>query len=175
MVGRGQTAGWDRLMVSAPGASGILTSVSRTSIMKRPNGACQVGGGASLMGVAVSPTVSTRGGSGGRESKLNVGLLQQDNNTSCEGGNVLGVQGANQRSGLLGFPRIVARVKVPGRENRSRFVLQDCLPDIWEEFLFILKGGTAEGARGSLVAQRWGRGPRYTRGCCLLGTTGCGP
>jgi len=51
---------------------------------------------------------------------------------------VLGVDGHNHRSSLLGRPRISARVKVPGWENRARFVVADCLPDIWEEFLFIL-------------------------------------
>jgi len=45
---------------------------------------------------------------------------------------VLGVDDNNHRSGLLGLPRICARVKVPGRENRGRFVVEDCLPDIWK-------------------------------------------
>jgi len=34
-------------------------------MVKRTNGACQVGGRASLMGVSVSPTVSRLGGSVG--------------------------------------------------------------------------------------------------------------
>jgi len=55
---------------------------------------------------------------------------------------VLGVDGDNHRSGLLGLPRISARVKVPGRENLGRFVVEDCLPDIWKEFLFILQEET---------------------------------
>jgi len=50
----------------------------------------------------------------------------------------VGVDGDNYRSGLLGLPKISARVKVPGSENLGRFVVEDCLPDIWEEFLFIL-------------------------------------
>jgi len=50
---------------------------------------------------------------------------------------MLGVDGDNHRSGLLGAPRISARVKVPGIENRSRFVIEDCLPEIWEEFKFL--------------------------------------
>jgi len=54
-------------MVSAPGAGGILTSVSRMSMMKRTNRARQLGGGASLMGVSVSPAVSTLVGFGGGE------------------------------------------------------------------------------------------------------------
>ena len=55
---------------------------------------------------------------------------------------MLGVDGDNHRSGLLGLPRISARVKVPGRENLGRFVVEDCLPDIWKEFLFILQEET---------------------------------
>ena len=51
---------------------------------------------------------------------------------------MLGVNGDNHRSGLLGAPRILVRVMVPGCENRGRFVFEDCLPDIWQEFLFIL-------------------------------------
>jgi len=59
---RGRATGWDWLIVSAPGAGGILTSVSRASMVKRTNGARGVGGGASLMGVSVSPAVSALGG-----------------------------------------------------------------------------------------------------------------
>jgi len=65
MGGRGRATGWDWLIVSAPEAGGILTSVRRASMVNRTSGACWVGGGASLMGVSVSPTVSTRGGSVG--------------------------------------------------------------------------------------------------------------
>ena len=52
---------------------------------------------------------------------------------------MLRVEGDNHRSGLIGTPRISTRVKVPGCDNRSHFVVEDCLPDIWEEFLFILR------------------------------------
>jgi len=62
MGGRGRTTGWDWLIVPAPRAGSILTSVSRPSMVKHTNGARQVGGGATLMGVSVSPTVSTLGG-----------------------------------------------------------------------------------------------------------------
>jgi len=114
MGGRGRATGWDWLMVSAPGAGGILTSVSRASMMKGTNGARRVGGGASLMGVSVSPTVSTLGGSGGGEGKFDLAFLGKDEDTRGKGGDVLGVDGDNHRSGLLGAPRISARVKVPG-------------------------------------------------------------
>ena len=60
--GRGRATGRDWLIVSAPGAGGILTSVSRARMVKRTNGARRVGGGASRMSVSVSPTVSTLGG-----------------------------------------------------------------------------------------------------------------
>ena len=66
------------------------------------------------MGVSVSPTVLALGGSGGGEGKFNLAFLREEDNTRCEGGNVLGVDGDNHRSGLLGLPRISARVKVPG-------------------------------------------------------------
>jgi len=65
MGGRGRTTGWDWFIVPAPGAGGILTSVRRASKVKRTNGARRVGGGASLIGVSVSPTVLTLGGSAG--------------------------------------------------------------------------------------------------------------
>jgi len=50
---------------------------------------------------------------------------------------VLGVDRDYHRSGLLGVPRISARVKVRGRENRGRFFIKDCPFEIWEVFLFI--------------------------------------
>jgi len=52
-----------------------MTSVSHTSIVKRTNGARQVGSGASLMGVSRSPLVSTLAGSIGRERNLCLALL----------------------------------------------------------------------------------------------------
>ena len=68
---------------------------------------------------------------------------------------MLGVNGDNYRYGLLGAPRISARVKVPGRENRGRFVVEDCLPEIWEEFLLILGEETdREGVDGQLYRHR---------------------
>jgi len=70
MGGRGRTTGWDWLIVPATGAGGILTSVSRASMMKRTNGARGVGGGASLMGVSISPAVLSLGGAEGGECKF---------------------------------------------------------------------------------------------------------
>jgi len=75
MGGRGQTTGWNWLIVPAPGAGWILASVSRASMVKRTNGACGVGGGASLMGMSVSPAVLTLGGSGGGEGKFDLAFL----------------------------------------------------------------------------------------------------
>jgi len=63
MGGRGRTTGWDCLIVPAPGAAWILTSVRRASMMKGTNGARRVGGGASLVGLSVSPTLSPLGAS----------------------------------------------------------------------------------------------------------------
>jgi len=78
MGGRGRATGRDWLIVSAPGAGGIVTSVSPTSMMKRTNGARAVGGGGSLMGVSVSPAVSTLGGSGGGEGKFHLAFLLEE-------------------------------------------------------------------------------------------------
>jgi len=78
MGGRGRTTGWDWLIVPTPGAGWILASVSRASMMKRPNGARGVGGGASLMGVCISPAVLTLGGSGGGEGKFDLAFLRED-------------------------------------------------------------------------------------------------
>ena len=75
MGGRGRTTGWDWLIVPAPGAGGILTPVRRASMVKRTNGARRVGGGALLIGVSVSPTVTTLGGSVGSEGKYDLALL----------------------------------------------------------------------------------------------------
>jgi len=52
MGGRGWATRWDWFIVSAPGAGGTLTSVSRASMVKHANGARRVGGGASLSVVA---------------------------------------------------------------------------------------------------------------------------
>ena len=73
--GRGRGSRWDWLIVSAAGAGGILTSMSRASMMKHTNGARGVGGGVSLIRVSISPSVSTAGGSGGGEGKFNLGFL----------------------------------------------------------------------------------------------------
>jgi len=80
MGGRGRTTGWDWLIVSAPGAGWILASGSRASMVKRTNRARGVGGGASLMGVSVSPAVLTLGGLGGGEGKFNLAFLREDDN-----------------------------------------------------------------------------------------------
>ena len=114
MGGQGPTTGWDWLIVPAPGAGWILTSVSRVSMMKRTDGACRVGGGASLMSVYVSSAISTLGGAPCREAKFDLALLREKDAAWNKGRNVLGVDGDNHRSGLLGAPRISARVKVPG-------------------------------------------------------------
>jgi len=114
MGGRGRGIGWDWLIVSAPGAGGILTSVRRASMVKRTDGARWVGGRASLMSVSVSPTVLKLGGLVGREGKFNLVLLREDEDSGGEGRYVLRVDGDNNRSGVLGAPRISVRVKVPG-------------------------------------------------------------
>jgi len=59
---RGRVTGRDWCSVSARGAGGRLTSGSCESMVQCTNGACRVGGGAALMGVSVSRTVSKLGG-----------------------------------------------------------------------------------------------------------------
>jgi len=132
MGGTGRATGSDWLIVSAPGPGGILTSVSCASMVKRTNGARWVGGGVSLIGVSRSPTLSTLGGLVGQEGKFHLGFLCKHDGPRGTGRNMLGLDGNNHGTGLLGFPRISARVKVPGSENWSRFVIEDCLLDIWE-------------------------------------------
>jgi len=114
MGGRGRTTGRAWLIVPAPGAGWILAPVSRASMVKRTNGARGVGGGASLMGVSVSPAVLTLGDSGGGEGKFDLAFLREDDDPGSEGRYVVGVDRDNHRSGLLGCPRISARLKVPG-------------------------------------------------------------
>jgi len=83
-------------------------------MMKRTNGAPRVDGGACLMSVSISSTVSILGGSAGGEGKFDLAFLREDDDSGCEGQNVLGLDSDNHRSGLLGIPRMSARVKVPG-------------------------------------------------------------
>jgi len=78
MGGQGRTIGCDWLIVPAQGAGGILTSVSRASMMKRTNGAHRVGGGASLSSVSVSPAVSTPRAAACREGKFDLALRGED-------------------------------------------------------------------------------------------------
>jgi len=47
-------------------------------MVKGTNGARGVGGGASLLGVSVSPTVLALGGSGGGEGKFDLSFLGED-------------------------------------------------------------------------------------------------
>jgi len=108
MGGRGGATGWDWLIVLASRAGGILTSVSRASMVNHTNRARRVGGGASLMGVSVSPTVAILRGSGGGEGKHNLAFLREDDDTRDKGRYVVGVDGEHHRSGQLGVPRISA-------------------------------------------------------------------
>jgi len=130
-----------------------------------------VGGGASLIGVSRSPTLSILGGLVGRESKFDLGFLCEHDGPRGTGRNMLGVDGNNHRSGLLGVPRISARVKVPGSENWSRFVIEDCLLDMGIVPLH-LDGGNEVAGRDCPVAWQLGLVPGCTRGCCLPRTIG---
>jgi len=74
----------------------------------------QRGSGASLSSVSVSPAVATLRAATCWEGKFHLAFLGEDDDTCGKGGNMLGVDGDNHRSGLLGAPRLSARVKVPG-------------------------------------------------------------
>ena len=67
-----------------------------------------------MMGVSVFPAISTLGRLGGGEGKFDLAFLREDDDPGSEGRYVVGVDGDNHRSGLLGCPRISAMVKVPG-------------------------------------------------------------
>jgi len=62
-------------------------------MVKPTNGAGRVGGGTSLMGVSVSPTVSTLGGSASREGKFNLAPGPVEDDSRCKGRNVLWIDG----------------------------------------------------------------------------------
>ena len=114
MGGRGRTTGRDWLIVPAPGAGCVLTSVCHTSMVKRTNGARRVGGRASLSSVSVSPAVCTPRGAACPEGQFDVAFLGEDDDAGSKGRNVLQVDCDNHRSGVLCAPRVSACVKVPG-------------------------------------------------------------
>jgi len=114
MGGRVRVTGRDWLIVPAPGAGWVLTSVCHASMVKQTNGAHRVGGRASLSSVSVSPVVCTLRGAACREGQFDVAFLGEDDDAGSKGRNVLLVSGDNHRSGLLCAPRVSARVKVPG-------------------------------------------------------------
>jgi len=78
MGGRGRATGRACLIVSAPGARGIPTSVRCASMMKQTNKESGVRGGTLLSSVSVSPAALTLGGVAGREVKFDVVFLRED-------------------------------------------------------------------------------------------------
>ena len=121
-VGRGgRAAAGNGLRVTAFGACGILASVGRTIVMKRTVGAGGVFLGASGIGVSESVAVGALGVAVGLRSLLDFETPREEEESGGEDGNVVGVNGDNHRSGLLGKPSSSVLVKVPGRADR------DCL------------------------------------------------
>jgi len=83
-------------------------------MIKHTNAAPPVVGGALLGSVSVSPAVSPMGGVASPEGKCDLLFLGEDDDACNKGHKVLGVNGDNHQSGLLGALRISASVKVPG-------------------------------------------------------------
>ena len=51
---------------------------------------------------------------------------------------MVGVDGDNHRSGLLGKPSSLVLVKIPGRANRDRFRVMDGYFEEVEEVVFVI-------------------------------------
>jgi len=119
MGGGRETAAGDGLGIASLGAGGVLTLMGRTSMMKRTVRAGGVFLGASGMGVSESVTGGTLGVAVSLGRFLDLEPLGEEEEGGEEDGNVVGVNGDDHRSGLLGEPNSSALVKVPGRANRD--------------------------------------------------------
>ena len=118
--GDGAAAG-NGLRVAAFGACGVLAPMGRTIVVKRTVGAGGVFLGASGIGVSESVAVGALDVAVGLRSLLDLETPREEEERGSEDGNVVGVNGDNHRSGLLGKPSSSVLVKVPGRADR------DCL------------------------------------------------
>jgi len=106
--------------------------------MKRTKGAGGVFLGASGIGVSESVAVGALGVAVGLRSLLDFETPQEEEEGWGKDGNVVGVNGDNHRSGLLGKPSSSVLVKVPGRANRDRLCIVDGILDESEEFFVVL-------------------------------------
>jgi len=138
VVGRGGgAAAGDGLGVAAFGACGVLAPMGRTIVVKRTVGAGGVFLGASGIGVSESVAVGTLGVAVGLHSLLDFETPREAEESGGEDGNVLGVNGDNHRSGLLGKPSSSVLVKVPGRADRNCLRVVDRVLDESKE-LFVV-------------------------------------
>jgi len=126
------------LKVAAFGACGVLVSVGRTIVMKCTVGAGGVFLGASGMGVSESVAVGALGEAGGLRGLFDFERPREEEESGGEDGNVIGVNGDNHRSGLLGKPSSSVLVKVPGRADRDSFRIVDGVFDESKELFVVL-------------------------------------
>jgi len=120
------------------GAGGVLASMGRTSMMKRTIRAGGVLLGASGMGVSEPVAVGTLGVAVSLGRFLDLEPLGEEEEGREEDGNVVGVNGDDHRSGLLGEPNSSAPVKVPGRANRDLLRVEDGFLDEVEQLLVVV-------------------------------------
>jgi len=135
--GRGAAVG-DGLGVAALGAGGVLASVGRTSMMKRT---VQAGGvllSASGMGVSELITIGALGVAVSLGRFLDLEPLGEEEEGGEEERDVVGVNGDNHLSGLLGEPNSSALVKVPGRANRDPLRVADGFFDEVEQLFVVV-------------------------------------
>jgi len=135
--GRGAAVG-DGFGVATFGAGGVLATVGRTSMMKCTVWAGGVLLGASGIGVSKSIAVGALGVAVSLGHFLDFEPLGEEEEGGEEDGNVVGVNGDNHRSGLLGEPNSSALVKVPGRANRDLLRVADGFLDEVEQLFVVV-------------------------------------
>jgi len=136
--GGGRAASGNGLGVAAFGACGVLTPVGCASMMKLTKGAGGVFLCASGIGVSESVAVGALGVAVGLCSLLDFETTREEEEGWGKDENVVGVNGDNHRSGLLGKPSSSVLVKVPGRANRDRLRVVDGILDESEELFVVL-------------------------------------
>jgi len=107
-------------------------------MMKRTIRAGGVFLGASGMGVSESIAIGTLGVAVSLGRFLDLEPLGEEEEGGEEDGNVVGVNGDNHRSGLLGEPNSSALVKVPGRANRDLLRVVDGFLDEVEQLFVVV-------------------------------------
>jgi len=136
--GGGGAAAVDGLGIAALGAGGVLASMSRASMMKRTVGAGRVFLGESGGGVAESIAVGALGVAISLRRFLDFEPLGEEQYGWEEDGNVIGVDGDNHRSSLLGEPNSAALVKVPDRADLDRLRVEDGVLDESEQLFVVV-------------------------------------